>query len=421
MYRFQLKTFSNGLRLLLVPVKEMESFQFTLLVNTGSDFESKNNNGVSHFLEHLCFKGTKKRKNNLEIVKELDSVGASYNAFTSREITGYYTKVASQHFLKAIDIVSDIYLNSLFPQEEIIKEKNVILEEIKMYYDDPKTYIFDLWDKLLYGDQPAGWPISGTIDNVKNITRQDILQYYQKRYQSGSTILIASGNFNKDKIIKWINTFFRGIISGYPNSQNFLTPIKTPSVLLEYRSLKQTNFILGVSAFPIFDRRRYALDVLDAVLDGGMSGRLYQLVREKLGAAYYVSSFKSLFSNRGEYGIVAGINSDRIETIKEILKELINFTTNKISNQELKKAKDFLIGRTALQFESAHNLALDYGNQLLLLHKIESPQGYLRKIKSISSRDLIKVAQELFTPKAFKLAIIGPYKDATPFYRLLKI
>ena len=421
MYSFRVKKFSNGLRVLMVPSKESLSFEFSALVNTGSDFENKKNNGISHFLEHLCFKGTEKRKNNFEIAKELDSIGASYNAFTSNEITGYYVKVAAPHFEKAIDMVSDIYLNSRFPLEEVEKERGVIQEEIKMYHDDPKSHIYDLWAKLLFGDQPAGWPVSGSINNVKKIKREEIIAYRDKQYRSKSTLIIISGNFNQKKIIDLVQQYFASIKKGRGDKKQAIKKITTPEVLLEYRPLKQTNFILGVYGLNVFDKRKYALEVLDAIFNGGMSGRLYQLVREKLGAAYLVTSFDNYFTDRGEYGVIAGIDSDRIFVVKEILKELMRFTTEKVSNQELKKAKDFITGRLSLSLENVHHVAFNYGSQLILENKIETPKEYLRKIKSVSASDILKVSRELFKPNAFKLAIIGPYKNKEAFYRLLKI
>jgi len=184
MYKFKLTKLNNGLRILTVPSKESLSFQITVLVNTGADFEDKENNGISHFLEHMSFKGTKKRPSNLSIVKELDAVGGYYNAFTSAEYTGYYTFVAQQKKDLALDIISDIYLNSQFPKEEIKKEKGVIIEEINMYRDEPSRYVCEIWTKLLYGDQAVGRSILGTKTNIKNFKREDFLKYYESQYRA---------------------------------------------------------------------------------------------------------------------------------------------------------------------------------------------------------------------------------------------
>jgi predicted Zn-dependent peptidase len=334
MFEYKVKTLNNGLKILMVPSKESLSFQFTIVVNTGSDFENKQNNGISHFLEHLCFKGTEKRKNNYEISKELDSIGAYYNAFTTNELTGYFTRVAANYFEKAIDVVSDIYLNSRFPEEEIEKERGVILEEIKMYHDDPKTHVRELWAKLLFGDQPAGWPISGFIQNVKKIKRENLITYRERQYRSKSTLIILSGNFKEKQVIDLIKKYFKTIKKGKAYNKQPFKQIKTPQVLLEYRPLKQTNFVLGTYGINVFDKRQYALSVFNAIFDGGMSGKLYQLVREKLGAAYYINSTFINYSDHGEYEILGGIDSNKIFVIKEILKEIIKFTETEVSQKE---------------------------------------------------------------------------------------
>jgi len=422
-YKFQLKTFPNGLRLLMVPSKESLSFQVMVLVNTGTDFESKNINGISHFLEHMCFKGTMKRPSNLAITQELDRIGGAYNAFTGREYTGYYARVSKNHKELAIDIVSDIYLNSVFREEEIKKEKGVIIEEINMYHDEPRSYIEELWDKLLYGNQPAGWPIAGTKENIQRITRKDFLNYHKSQYRSSSTLIVISGNFNNKEVISLVKQYFLNISRDKAKiKKKAQEKQRMPKVLLEQRKTDQTHIILGVRGINLFDKRRYVLNVLDAVLGGGMSSHLFQLVRGKLGAAYYVDSLIESKTDTGYWAINAGLDSLRVETvIKAIIKEWQSFKTVLVGPREIKKAKDFLAGQIALRFEDVHAVASNYSVQLLLTNRIETLQQYLARIRQVTPKDLRKVALDLLTPQFLNLALIGFHQNKTRIQKLLTI
>jgi len=247
MHKFKVTKLNNGLRILTVPSKESLSFQAMVLVNTGANFETKENNGISHFLEHMCFKGTKKRPSNYDIVKELDSVGGSYSAFTGKEYTGYYAIVAKQKKNIALDVVSDIYLNSQFPEHEIKKEKGVIIEEINMYKDDPKAYIWDLWRELLYNDQAIGRSTLGTQANIKRFKREDFIKYYDSQYRAKSTVVVISGNFSEKEIIKEVKEYFSNIKLGRGKSKEKAQEKQTkPQLFLKNKKTDQTHLILGV-------------------------------------------------------------------------------------------------------------------------------------------------------------------------------
>ncbi len=421
MSRFKLCTFPNGLRLLLVPSHEATSFQISVLVNTGSDFENQSNNGISHFLEHLCFKGTKKRPTNFDLTKELDEVGGSYNAFTSEEATGYFAKVAAADQVLALDLVSDIYLNSQFPPLEIEKERGVIIEEINLFHDLPQNHVWDLWNKLLYGNQPAARPILGTKENVKKFQREDLIRYRNSQYRAASTLIVASGKFQPLCLKREVKDAFSGILRGKASKKNKTKERQNkPQVILEKRKTEQTHLILGVRSFSLFDKRRYALDVLDAILDGGMSGILFQTVRDKLGAAYYVQSVTSFNTDRGFWVVKAGITNERVEEIiKVILKEWQKFKFQPISLLDLKKAKHYLKGKVSLSLENVHDLASDLAYQELLKKQIETPQEYLAKINQVSVRDVQLVAQSLLQPQRLNLALIGPFSNKNIFNKIL--
>ncbi|MGE4554608.1 MAG: M16 family metallopeptidase [Candidatus Paceibacterota bacterium] len=422
MKKYFLKKFPNKLRILFLPSRDFLSFQVMVLLRSGADFEKKEENGLSHFLEHMCFKATKNRPSNILITQELDYLGAIYNAFTSREITGYYVRCAYKNYLKALEIVSDIYLNPLFKEEDIEKEKGVIIEEINMYHDDPKTYAWELWEKLLYQEQPAGRSISGTKENVLKFTRKDLIRYHQKHYISPSTLVVVSGNFGFSKdFLKEVVRFFEDISVKKP-----LKKVKTkenqkkPEVLLEYRQTDQAHLILGVRTFNLFDKRSYPLAVADAVLDGGMSALLFQIVREKLGAAYYVSSELRSYLDRGYWAINMGVDLDKVEEVlKTVLKEWFSLK-KKIDSSMIKKAKNYLEGQTALKTENIHQLASLYGYQEILKNEIETPEEFLRKIDKVRLEEIKKTLQQCLVGKNLNLALIGPFKEKEKFVKILE-
>lgn len=423
MYKFKLTKLSNGLRILTVPSKESLSFRITVLVNTGADFETKENNGISHFLEHMCFKGTKKRPSNLAIVQELDNVGGSYNAFTGTEYTGYYAKVAHQNKELALDIVSDIYLNSQFPEKEMKKEKGVIIEEINMYKDNSQAYIWDLWEKLLYGDQAVGRSILGTKSNIRSFKREDFLKYYNSQYKVRSTLVVVSGNFNEREIISKVKDRFRDIKLGKGKAKELVKEKQNkPQVLIKNKKTDQTHLVLGVRGISLFDKRLYALKVLDVIFDGGMSGILFQTIREKLGVAYYIYSTISCSTDYGFWAVAAGIDNNRLEeVVSSVLEEWKKFKTKPIDIKDIKKAKSYITGKLALGIENVHNVASSFASQELLKQKIETPDQYLRKIKQVTAHDIQKVAEDLLKSKFLNLALIGPHKNKQRLQKLLHV
>jgi predicted Zn-dependent peptidase len=423
MYKFKLTKLSNGLRILTVPSKESLSFQIMALVNTGSDFETESNNGISHFLEHMCFKGTKKRPSNFDITQELDSIGGSYNAFTGEEYTGYYGIVAKQNKKLALDIVSDIFLNSQFPEKEIKKEKGVIIEEINMYKDDPKRYINELWGKVLYGNQAIGRSILGTEKNIRSFQRKDFLKYYESQYKANSTVIVVSGNFNEKEIIKQVKKYFGNIRLGQEKTKELVKEKQNkPQVFIANKKTDQTHLILGFRGVDLFDKRQYALKVMDAVFDGGMSSILFQTVRDKLGVAYYIRSTVSRFSDHGFWAVKAGVDSNRLEeVIITVLNEWKKFKTKSISIKDIKKAKKYITGKVALSLEDVHNVADSLAFQELLKHKIETPDQYLKKIKQVTARDLQKTAQDLIKSQSLNLTLIGPHKNKQKLEKLLHV
>ncbi|OGG42870.1 hypothetical protein A3G50_00555 [Candidatus Jorgensenbacteria bacterium RIFCSPLOWO2_12_FULL_42_11] len=413
----------NGLRILLAP--QLQSLATTVLVltETGSLYESREISGISHFLEHLCFKGTKNRPHSIDITSELDGLGSEYNAFTGYENTGYFAKSQNKNLYKILDLISDLYLNPVFDSREIEKERGVIIEEINMYRDLPNRRVQEIFLRLLYGDQPAGWSVAGTRTIIKKLQREEILDYRDRHYLSNSTIIVVAGVFEEEKLTEEIKKAFRGIKAG----QKLSSPItqesqEKPAVSLKSKETDQSHLVLGVRAFDFFDSRRYPLEVLAHLLGGSMSSRLFQKVREVLGAAYYVYSSADLFSRHGYLAVNVGVDNLKLEAvISAILEEFSDLKNKEVSAAELQKAKDHLIGKLFLGLEGSDEWAGFYGGQEILEHNIKTPEEIVLDIQSVNAREIKAVARDIFQNQKLNLALIGPFENPARFEKILSL
>lgn len=422
MQKAKKKTYKNGLRVVTVPMKDNPTVTVLVLVGTGSDYEPKEINGISHFLEHMCFKGTEKRPSVRVISHELDALGCQYNAFTSNEFTGYYAKGDAKNFKKIFDVISDIYLNSNFPKEEIEKEKGVIIEEINMYEDMPQAQISDLFNEVLYKDQPAGRSTLGTKENIYKMTRDDFINYKKLHYVAEKTVIAVVGNISESEVYKEIENNFKGIktLRGGKKQKTKISQAK-PNIIVKYKETDQTHFILGVRTFSIFDKRTIKASLLSSVLGAGMSSRLFLKLRDEMGVAYYVRSYNEASLDHGSFQISAGVNNERVEqVIKEILKECFLLTKEKISDKELKKVKSFLIGNLKMSLEATDDIANFYGSQELLKKEVKTLDDKIKIIEGITADDIQKMAKTIFRTNNLNLAVIGPYKDTLNLEKILK-
>lgn len=422
MQKAKKKTYKNGLRVVTIPMKDNPTVTVLVLVGTGSNYETKEINGISHFLEHMCFKGTVKRPTPQSISHELDSLGCQYNAFTDHEMTGYYAKGDSKNFKQIFDVVSDIYLNSTFPEKEMEKEKGVIIEEINMYEDMPVSHVQDLFDKVLYGDQPAGWSIAGTKENIRKMIRDNFVKYKSSHYVASNTVIVVSGNITNDEVYEEVNKYFKGI-----KSTNKVKKLKTkdvqtcPNVLIKHKETDQTHFVLGVRTFSLLDKRNITLALLSGVLGAGMSSRLFIKLREEMGVAYYVRAHNDPSLDHGVFQISAGVNNLRTEeVIKEILKECNILTTQKVEEKELNKVKSLIIGNMKMSLEATDDIANFYGHQELMKNKMKTLEEKIKEIKKVTTDDIQKMAKTIFKENNINLAIIGPFKSDLQFKEILK-
>lgn len=404
-----------------MPMKDNPTVTVLVLVEAGSKYEKKEKNGLSHFLEHMCFKGTASRPSNTEISTELDNLGSHYNAFTGQEYTGYYAKAEANHLDKLLDIISDLYLNPLFPEKEIEKEKGVIIEEINMYEDLPQRKVEMVFEELLYGDQPAGWSIAGSKDNIKNMQRSDFINYRSQYYVPSATTVILAGNLDEKKAVKSAIKIF-GRLPKKAKGKKKLTIERQdkPQIKIFKKETDQTHLILGVRTFDVYDKRNKVLDVLVGILSGGMSARLFRTMRDEMGICYYVRAAANATTDTGQLTIAIGADSKRVlEAITALLNELKKLKTDLVSVEELNKVKQYLIGTMYLGLESSDSLAEFYGGQEIMNKKIKQPEQVKADIESVTASEIQKLAREILVDKNLNLAIVGNFTDPKQFMDIL--
>ncbi|MCX6721201.1 MAG: pitrilysin family protein [Candidatus Staskawiczbacteria bacterium] len=418
-------TLSNGLRVITVPMESSNSVTVMILVGTGSKYETKDINGISHFLEHMFFKGTKKRPNTLEISETLDSVGGQYNAFTDKEVTGFWAKVDKKHSEIALDWICDIFLNSKFDEKEMEREKGVIIEEVNMYLDTPMAYVGELFEKLLYGNTPAGWLVIGEKENILGFNREKVVNYYKSHYSPSNVIVCVAGAIDEKNIEEKIKSYFSAPGGPAAGGKVRVEEIqKEPQILIHNKKTDQTHFCLGARAYDLFDKRRYPLALLSVILGGNMSSRLFIKVRERNGLAYSIHTSASNATDTGYLVTQAGIDHKNLEkSAKLILEEYKNLRDKKITAKELQKAKDYLKGVTSLSLDSSDSQASFYGIQELLEKDILTPEEKFAKIDAVTADDIKEIAEDIFMPEKLNLALIGPFeeKDSEKLKSLLKL
>jgi predicted Zn-dependent peptidase len=420
--KYKKTVLKNGMRIITVPMVENQTATVVVLVEAGSKYETKEINGVSHFLEHLCFKGTEKRPTSFDITKELDGLGAQSNAFTGEELTGYYAKAHKKHLPQLLDIISDVYLHPVFNKDEIEKEKGVIIDEISMYEDMPMRDVHDLFMKVLYGDQPAGWNVAGTKEIVQNMTREDIVSYRSKHYvATATTVVVVGGGFNEKELIKDIEKKFEHInVDKKTGKKKVVSAQKKPELLIKHKETDQTHLVLGVRTVDLYHKDNATLNVLTAVLGKGMSSRLFQKLRDEMGVGYYVHASSNEFTDHGYLSISTGVNNQRVEeVIKAIIVECKKLTEEEVSKEELKKVKDFIAGNIILGLESSDSIAVFYGGQEIFKKPIKSPEQLIKEINVVTAKDIKRLAKSIFKDEKLNMAIVGPFKDNAPFEKIL--
>ncbi|MCL5090793.1 MAG: insulinase family protein [Patescibacteria group bacterium] len=418
---YTLSTLSNKLRVITVPMEGVTSATVQVLVGAGSRYEEAPKAGLSHFLEHMIFKGTKKRPSALEISSLVDSVGGENNAFTGKDQTGFYIKIQKKNLALAFDILSDTLINSLYLPEEINKERGTIIEEINLYEDTPMYKIDNVFFELVFNHNPLGWPISGDKETVSRITHEDFVNYARRFYQGKDMVLVVAGKVDQKEVEDLAKKYFLNFSEGEKEKfLSFKEDQKEPRLKIEYKKTDQAHLYLGFPAFSVFDPDKPALNVLNAIMGGGMSSRLFTEVREKRGLAYYVGAAADLFADSGMTAARAGVNLAKIEgAISVIIKEFERIKEKKVGEEELQKAKEFIKGRVSLSLESSNAQAEWYGERELIQGKIETPEETFAKVDQVTAADIQRVANRLFAKDKRNLAIVGPFEDEKKFKKLL--
>ncbi len=418
----QIKSLSNGLTLITVNLPHLESVTTLVAVGAGSRYETKKINGVSHFLEHMFFKGSRKYPSAEQIATLIDGIGAVNNAATDKEVTYYYIKSSAKHIKLSSDILSSMIKESLLAEDEIEREKGVIVEELRMYRDIPARYIWELYEKLQFGNQPLGWEIGGQEEIITKLVRENFLSYMKALYSPKNMALVYVGKLPRD-IEKVAEEFFLDLP---PNSLRQFKPFKKvkqtkAKVNIFYKKTDQANIVLGVEGYDRDDERKYASRVLGTVLGAGMSSRLFIQVRERRGLAYHVSANSGSYKDTGAFTAYAGLKLEKVYEGLEVIKaELERTAMDKITVSELKKAKEMERGNIALRSESTNFLAEYFGTNFVLDREIETFDQYLQKIEAVTVDDLRGVAGELFKRERFNLQIIGPFKLKDKFLKILE-
>lgn len=422
--KYQKTVLKNGLRIITVPLTDSQSAIGMILVETGSDYETKEQNGLSHFLEHMVFKETKNRTGD-QIKLEIDSIGASSNAFTSNEYTGYYAKASKEKIAKVIDFVSDMYLNPTFPQKDIDIERGVIVEEIKMYDDIPQEVVSELWNELLYPNTSAGRSIAGTKQNVLSFTREDFVSYHALHYTPAKTVVVVGGGIDEKKVITQIKDIFAKLEHKKVSTRKKTKFTQTaPCVSIKNKKVDQAHLVLGFRAFDMYNSKNYALKVAATILGQGFSSRLFGKMRDELGLCYYVGAGLRAHTDRGVFQVRSGVTVSRIEeSIAVLMEEFRKLRDEKIPEAELQKAKDYLIGNFSIGLETSEDVADYFGFQELLHDEILKPKDLIAKVKAVTTQDIQKVLKEIMKSKNLNFALVGPFEesDSEKFKRLLNI
>lgn len=420
-----LHTLKNGMRAILVPQKGAPSMTIMVFVKVGSRYETREVNGASHFVEHIMFKGTKRRPATLDISRALDRYGAEYNAFTSKDLTAYYIKMDAQHTELAVDLLHDMLFNSKFDPKEIDRERGVIIEEINMYEDNPRMHIEDMLEEALYPDSTLGWNIAGPRSTIREVSR-DALKDYHDRYYIPSRITIAVAGKVKPGLLGLLEKSFGKVKEPTKPADvsfgRFLPPAKLERpVAFQKKQTEQVQLGLAFHGFGYGDPRKEAASLLSLILGGTMSSRLFVQVRERRGLCYSISASHQSYEDTGVFSVMSGLEKNRVEeAIKLIRSELLKTTKELVTAEELREAKDYLRGKTALAFEDSSHQADWYGKQWVFQHKLESPEARLKRYEKVTAAMVRSAAEELFRKPAMAASVIGPFvssKDVERWFR----
>jgi predicted Zn-dependent peptidase len=418
---FERHTLDNGLRVLLAPMPQATSVTCMIMLAAGSRYETRETNGIAHFAEHMFFKGTEKRPTAREIGTEVDGIGGEFNAFTGKEYTGYYVKCAAEFRDTALDVLVDMLRNSKFADEEIEREKGVIVEEMNMYYDTPRDFIGGVYEELLYGDQPLGWDIIGRKETIRDANRNTFLDYTGRWYKPSRMVVGLGGNVGGDAVekIEQLLGDLDDADTGEPPAAEVQAP-NGPQVKIHHKQSDQAHLCLGVSSYPLEHPDRYSLQLLATVLGTGMSSRLFTEVRERRGLAYYVFGINHSYTDTGSLYSQAGVDINRAdEAVDTIVRELRRIVDEPVPAQELEKTRNLAKGRFLLQLENPQGMIMFGLRREVLEGGAVEPKEIQEGLDAVTTQDIQRVAQDVIGGNGLNLALIGPFEEAEKFEQVL--
>lgn len=403
----QKREMKNGLVVATEVMPHLRSVSLGVWIKGGSRFEKTNNTGISHFIEHLLFKGTRKRSAG-KIAEAIDSVGGQLNAFTEKEYVGFYAKVLDKHLPLAFDLVSDIVLHPIFPADEIERERNVIFEEINMVEDSPQELILDLFMESFWKNHPLGRPISGTKRSVAKISRNDVKKYFKNNYSADNTIVAVAGNIRHREAYKLAERYFSGLKPGVAADPGQPPDVHSGRLIRNKSHLEQTHICLGTTSPPVASEERFCAHLLSNILGGGMSSRLFQNVRERRGLVYSIYSMLNLYRDAGSLVVYAGTAHDKAaEVVDLVLKEFGSLRTKLVAAQELKRAKEYVKGSVMLSLESSSSRMTHLAQQLIYYGRFYRLEEILDSVERVTARDIRNLANRIFDNSTLALTALG--------------
>lgn len=421
---YKLEKLDNDLRLLTVPLPNLESATVTVWAGVGSRYETDKIAGLSHFLEHMTFKGSKKRPSAKEIAEAIDSIGAETNAGTSKEWTNFYIKSPRANIDRSFDVLSDMVLNPLLKDEDIEREKGVIVEEIGMCEDTPLMHINDVFENLIFEGSDLGRDIIGTRKSVRNMQRSDFVRYRKRHYVGENMLVTVAGGIDQKEVSDLTKKYFKDVkkkekrdYKGFEEKQD------GPRAHLHPQKKEQAHFIIGFRASKRGSKDRNIEKLITTILGGGMSSRMFTEVREKRGLAYAVKTDKAGYHDAGYIEVYAGVDPERIvEAIEVIIDQCYGLREEKypITKKELAKAREYIKGHLALKLEDTDQINRFFGERGLLLGEVETPEDVFEAVDKISVDDIMRVANNIFVPEGLNLAVIGPYEDMERFEKAIE-
>ena len=404
---YKIHTLDNGLTIVGEEIPYLKSITLGVWVNAGSRIESEKLSGISHFIEHMLFKGTKNRTSK-EIASTIDNLGGQINAFTSKECTCYYVKLLDEHINIGLDILSDMFLNPLFDKEDIEKERQVILEELKMYEDSPEDLVYDLLMEGVYKTDALGGNIIGTKESLDNMNREIISDYFKKYYVASNSVISISGNFKFEEIVKLIEEKFKNLNKGDVDIE-ITTPEFHQCFIAKNKETEQVNLAISLKAIPLEDREdAYALSIINNIFGGSISSRLFQNIRENKGLVYSIYSAPSLYRKSGELGVYASMSNENLKKVYNlVLEEIDNIRENHLTEEEIRESKEQLKGSYILGLESTSSRMMSIGKSMLLTKKVKDPNDIIESINNIEKARIDLIIDKVFNKENIGICIVG--------------